>query len=394
MLFDKDTIDQINNSFDPANAAYSSDRYTNEPGHGGRITPMDAANASVMIGKNEQDSVLGELKGEDTSHIRQSELDKVDTMVMYTPYGSGDIQSLISYRDDLPTYNELDFDNYFNLNVCKLFFDMFLTLDNLMVRIGDRLKAEVDKGNYNGDIKKAIETLRTGLLKNNYKNRSFESISNYLKQFEVLINSFENDNDEDALANLDVKATFDLVVEVVKKLKFVVGRDLQEKLTNLKTVDETLDDEEANDFVKSVSGKFVKFYKNFVRMIHEKTKTFSLINLRQLMLDLQKDPDNGPVRAKVTKQIKALIKSFSNLMSDYFYKFPDLFKEGNEENEVNLSSMFEENNDENRVLEIDVTSPTVEMTKKNIWVTVVITLLITLKKKLMKMKIGLFQNQN
>ena len=62
-----------------------------------------------------------------------------------------------SYRDDLPTYNELDFDNYFNLNVCKLFFDMFLTLDNLMVRIGDRLKAEVDKGNYNGNIKKAIE---------------------------------------------------------------------------------------------------------------------------------------------------------------------------------------------------------------------------------------------
>ena len=355
MLFDKDTIDQINNSFDPANAAYSSDRYTNEPGHGGRITPMDAANASFMIGKNKQDSVLGELKGEDTSHIRQSELDKVDTMVMYTPYGSGDIQSLINYRDDLPTYNELDFDNYFNLNVCKLFFDMFLTLDNLMVRIGDRLKAEVDKGNYNGDIKKAIETLRTGLLKNNYKNRSFESISNYLKQFEVLINSFENDNDEDALANLDVKATFDLVVEVVKKLKFVVGRDLQEKLTNLKTVDETLDDEEANDFVKSVSGKFVKFYKIFVRMIHEKTRTFTLIKLRQLMSDLQKDPDNGPVRAKVTKQIKALIKSFINLMSDYFYKFPDLFKEGDEENEVNLSSMFEENNDENRELETDVT---------------------------------------
>ena len=196
------------------------------------------------------------------------------------------------------------------------------------------------------------------MLKNNYKNRSFESISNYLKQFEVLINSFENDNDEDALANLDVKATFDLVVEVVKKLKFVVGRDLQEKLTNLKTVDETLDDEEANDFVKNVSGKFVKFYKNFVRMIHEKTKTFSLINLRQLMLDLQKVPDNGPVRAKVTKQIKALIKSFINLMSDYFYKFPDLFKEGDEEKEVNLSSIFEENNDENSVLEIDATSPT------------------------------------
>lgn len=118
---------------------------------------MDAANASVMIGKNEQDSVLGELKGEDTSHIRQSELDKVDTIVMYTLYGSGDIQSLISYRDDLPTYNELDFDNYFNLNVCKLFFDMFLTLDNLMVRIGDRLKAEVNKGNYNGDIKKGAK---------------------------------------------------------------------------------------------------------------------------------------------------------------------------------------------------------------------------------------------
>ena len=164
------------------------------------------------------------------------------------------------------------------------------------------------------------------MLKNNYKNRSFESISNYLKQFEVLINSFENDKDEDALANLDVKATFDLVVEVVKKLKFVVGRDLQEKLTNLKTVDETLDEEEVNDFVKSVSGKFVKFYKIFVRMIHEKTKTFSLIKLRQLMLDLQKDPDNGPVRAKVTKQIKALIKSFINLMSDYFYKFPICLK--------------------------------------------------------------------
>ena len=51
MLFDKDTIDQINNSFDPANAAYSSDRYTNEPGRGGRITPMDAVNASVMMEK-------------------------------------------------------------------------------------------------------------------------------------------------------------------------------------------------------------------------------------------------------------------------------------------------------------------------------------------------------
>ncbi len=76
------------------------------------------------------------------------------------------------------------------------------------------------------------------------------------------------------------------------------------------------------------------------------------------MLDLQKDPDNGAIRAKDTKQIKALIKSFNNLMSDYFYKFPDLFKEGDEENPVNFSSMFEENNDENLVLEIDVTSPT------------------------------------
>ena len=39
-------------------------------------------------------------------------------------------------------------------------------------------------------------------------------------------------------------------------------------------------------------------------MIHEKTKTFSLIKLRQLMLDLQKDPDNGAVRAKLQNKSK------------------------------------------------------------------------------------------
>ena len=88
-------------------------------------------------------------------------------------------QVLSEYRDkligDSSVYCELNLDDYSDLNICKLFLDMFLSLDNVMIKFGDKFKNQLndgEDGSQSERVKLIAIALKKGLL-NEFKNKRF-----------------------------------------------------------------------------------------------------------------------------------------------------------------------------------------------------------------------------
>ena len=88
-------------------------------------------------------------------------------------------QVLSEYREkligDSSVYCELNLDYYSDLNICKLFLDMFLSLDNVMIKFGDKFKNQLndgEDGSQSERVKLIAIALKKGLL-NEFKNKRF-----------------------------------------------------------------------------------------------------------------------------------------------------------------------------------------------------------------------------